>query len=131
MVSIQAEAPRTDGRPPSYSDIDGAISRLAGIELIPDQSEDLYGLRCFVHPVPARSRRTCVGERRKGERLLLHITVPPYGPGVTYPLMRTTYFTRLHGGMVVIWRASMKHFPSWLEIDRQIWKFVDLWNVAK
>jgi hypothetical protein len=131
VVSLQAVEPRTDGRPPTYSDVDGAISRLTGIELVPDQFEDVHGLRCFAGPVPANSRRTCVGERLQGERMLLQILVPPYAPGITNPIMQTTYHTKLYGGLQVTWRAHMKHFARWLEIEQQIWKFVDAWNVAK
>lgn len=131
VVHIEAVEPHADGRPPDYSDVDGAIRRLSGIALVPDRFDETHGLRCFANPSPSSSHRTCLGERHTGERMLLDITVPPYGAGVTNPMMQARYHTRLHGGLQVVWRASMKHFSRWREIDQQIWKFVDAWNVAK
>jgi hypothetical protein len=123
--------PRADGEPPLYSDIDGGISRLAGVFLLPEQYKDEHGLRCFASPAPASSHRICVGERMPSERILLSTEVPPYDPGLTNPHMRTRYYTKLYGGMEVDWSAHVKWFPRWLEIEQQVWKFVDAWNIAK
>ncbi len=123
--------PRLDGNPPLYTDIDAAISRLSGVFLIPDQFEDAHGLRCFASPAAANPQRLCVGGRRQGERLLLSTLVPPYGPGNTNPRMHTRCHTKLYGGTEVDWDAHMKYVHRWHEIDRQIWKFVDAWNVRK
>ena len=131
VVYMMPVEPPANGRPPRYSDIDGAISRLAGVFLTPDQFEDRDGLRCFASPAADQSSRMCLGERQSGERFLLQIHVPPYGPGLTNPQMRTRYYTKLCGGLEVEWTTHMKNFPRWREIDQQIWKFVDAWNVAK
>ncbi len=93
--------------------------------------KDGHGLRCFASPAPADPHRTCVGERLGGGRLLLHTLVPPYDAETTNPQMQTRYDTKLNGGMEVDWSAHVKWFPRWLEIEPQIWKFVDAWNVAK
>jgi hypothetical protein len=131
VVYLEPVEPRIDGRPPRYADIDGAISRLEGVSLVADKFDVMHGMRCFGSPVPGGSRRTCVGERFNGERMLLDIYLPPYDPGITNPIMQATYYTSLYGGMEVTWRVHMKHFSRWLEIDQQLWKFVDSWNVAK
>jgi hypothetical protein len=131
VVSMEPVQPRTDGRPPSYSDIEGAIERLSGFALIPDKFEERYGLRCFDSPRMDEPPRTCLGQRAEGERMLLSISVPPYPAWLSFPLMQTTYYTKAYGGMQVTWRSHMKHFSRWLDIDRQIWKFVDEWNIAK
>jgi hypothetical protein len=123
--------PRTDGEAPLYSDIDGAISRLAGVFLLPDQFTDEHGLRCFASPAPSNQRRICVGERLQGERMLLDIKVLPYDLATTYPMVHARYYTKLYGGMEVDWSAHMKWFARWFEIEQQIWRFVDAWNVAK
>jgi hypothetical protein len=128
---VSKAEPPADGGPPLYEDIDGAISRLTGVFLIPEQYTDEHGLRCFASPAPANPQRTCVGERRQGERMLLTTVVPPYELRTTNPRMRTRYYTKLYGGMEVEWSAHMKWFPRWLEIEQQVWKFVDAWNIAK
>jgi hypothetical protein len=128
---VSKAEPPADGGPPLYEDIDGAISRLSGVFLVPDKFTDEHGLRCFASPAPANPQRTCVGERRLGERMLLTTVVPPYELKTTNPRMRTRYYTKLYGGMEVEWSAHMKWLPQWLEIEQQVWKFVDAWNVAK
>jgi hypothetical protein len=128
---VSTVAPPVAGQPPLYSDVDGAISRLAGVFLVANQFTDEHGLRCFDSPAPANPHRTCVGERLPGERMLLTTVVPPYELETTNPRMRTRYYTKLYGGLEVEWSAHMKWLPRWLEIEQQIWKFVDAWNVAK
>jgi hypothetical protein len=63
--------------------------------------------------------------------MILDIKVPPYDLATTYPMVHARYYTKLYGGMEVDWSAHMKWFPRWLEIELQIWKFVDAWNIAK
>jgi hypothetical protein len=130
VVSIEPVEPRTDGLPPAYSDIDGAIRRLAGVAFIPSKFDEMNGLRCFASP-RNDERRICAGKRTDEESLLLDIVLPPYPAGVSFPLMRTTYYTKSYGGLKVTWWAHMKHFPRWLEIDRQIWRFIGEWNISK
>jgi len=50
-------------------------------------------------------------------------------PG-TFPLIKANYFSRRYGGVRIAWRTHVRNLPRWHDIDQQIWKFVDAWNVA-
>ena len=75
----------------------------------------------------------CYGRRDSDieEYILLSVTVPPYKFSTQFPLMTTEYFSPKYGGLGVAWRTHMDNFPRWREIDAQIWKYIDDWNIAK
>ena len=98
----------------------------------PNDHQDLYGLRCYKGRI-LTDRLTCYGRRdeRSGEDILLYVPVPPYAPGVTFPMMQARYFSRGYGGVRVAWRTHVKNLPRWHDIDAQIWKFIDEWKVPE
>jgi hypothetical protein len=49
---------------------------------------------------------------------------------MTFPTIKANYFSRLHGGVRIAWRTPVKNLARWQDIDAQIWKFIDAWNVA-
>ena len=90
-----------------------------------------YGLRCY----PGRvfvNRITCFGRRgtEPGEDIMLTALVAPYPADLTFPMFQARYFSRRYGGVRLEWRAHMSQLAHWREIDAQIWKFIDAWNVA-
>jgi hypothetical protein len=94
----------------------------------PDNYIEEYGLRCYPSPSDV-AFQTCFGKSGT-EFISLRRMPPPYESWVKYPLMQARYFTPKYGGIEIVWRAHMKHFPKWAEIDQQIWKFIDDWNIA-
>ena len=98
----------------------------------PNTYQDLYGLRCYKGRV-LTDRLICYGRRdeKSGEYILLYAPVPPYAPGVTFPMMQARYFSKRYGGVRVAWRTHVRNLPRWHDIDTQIWKFIDAWNVAQ
>src|SRR5205823_11301382 len=61
-------------------------------------------------------------------------SVPPLRrtrKGVTFPLLQARYYSRRYGGVRIAWRAHVSNLPRWHDIDAQIWKFIDAWNVAR
>jgi hypothetical protein len=99
--------------------------------LDPSHYQDQYGLRCYQGRVLA-SRITCYGPRAAaGEDIMLTVLVPPYAPDVTFPEMQARYLSKRYGGVRISWRTHVRNLPRWREIDAQIWKFIDAWNVAQ
>ena len=100
--------------------------------LNPDDHQDMYGLRCYRGRVPS-PRITCYGRRDAAGRedIMLSAAVAPYGQGVTFPLLQARYYSRRYGGVRIAWRAHVSNLPRWHDIDAQIWKFIDAWNVAR
>ena len=98
----------------------------------PDKYEEKFGLRCYNQMPRDDDRQNCYGRRDSEieEYILLKIYTPPYAPGTVFPLMSAKYFTPRYGGVEIAWRAHMKNFPHWREIDAQIWKYIDAWNIA-
>jgi hypothetical protein len=90
--------------------------------------KDQYGLRCYQGRVPS-TRLTCYGPREGAEDIMLTTREPPYAPG-DFPQLQARYFSRRYGGVRIAWRTSVQNLPQWREIDAQIWKFIDAWNVA-
>jgi hypothetical protein len=90
--------------------------------------KDQYGLRCYQGRVPS-ARLTCYGPREGGEDIMLTTLQPPYAPG-EFPQLQARYFSKRYGGVRIAWRTSVQNLPHWREIDAQIWKFIDAWNVA-
>jgi hypothetical protein len=99
--------------------------------LDPKDYKDMYGLRCYRGRVQT-NRLTCYGRRDQttSEDIMLTAPVPPYPEGVTFPQVQARYFSKRYGGVRIAWRTHMKNLPRWQEIDAQIWKLVDEWNVA-
>jgi hypothetical protein len=93
--------------------------------LDPKPFQDRYGLRCY------RSQRftdriTCYGQRDPvgGEDIMLTL-------GVSVPEVQARYFSKRYGGVRIAWRTDAKNLPRWREIDAQIRKFIEDWNVAQ
>jgi hypothetical protein len=93
---------------------------------------DLHGLRCYTSTDADLDEEICYGRRDSSleEYLILDITVPPYSSITRFPQMQTTYFSPKYGGLRIGWRSHMKNFPRWREIDAQVWKYIDAWNIA-
>jgi hypothetical protein len=99
--------------------------------LDPKHYRDQFGLRCYRGRV-FTDRLTCYGRRdeQSGEDIMLTVPVPPYAEGVSFPEMQARYFCRSYGGVRITWRTHVKNLPRWREIDTQIWRFIEEWNVA-
>ena len=99
----------------------------------PDEYQDRYGLRCYGYEpqLDIGSTQYCYGLRdsKTNEHILLKISPPPYPEWIIYPHMQAKYFSPRYGGVYVLWRAQMKHFPHWREIDQQIWRFIEQWSI--
>ncbi|OYU43112.1 MAG: hypothetical protein CFE44_20185, partial [Burkholderiales bacterium PBB4] len=127
MSSMEADAAGT--YPPN------AFKRLSSGEhrfFDPEKFEDKHGLRCYDVTLGDNKRQFCYGRRNSEleEYLILNVLVPPYGDWIAYPLMSTNYFTPRYGGLEIAWRAHAKHLQHWREIDAQIWKYIEAWNIA-
>ena len=98
----------------------------------PDKYEEKYGLRCYLQIDTDGDTQYCYGKRDSNieEYLFLDITVPPYRISTQFPNMTTHYFSPQYGGLEIAWRTHMDNFPRWREIDAQIWKYIDVWNIA-
>ena len=99
-------------------------------QLDPRGYKDMYGLRCYRGRI-LTDRLACYGERDAAahEDILLYVPVaapPPEGLAT----MKANYFSRRYGGVRIAWRAQARNLPHWQDIDAQIWKFIDAWNVA-
>ena len=96
----------------------------------PDDREDRYGLRCY-RGRSLTDRMACYGQRDAASRedILLYVAVPPYAAGV-FPVMQARYFTQRYGGIRIAWRTHVSNLPRWHDIDSEIWKLIDAWNVA-
>jgi hypothetical protein len=98
----------------------------------PDKYEEKYSLRCYEKRDPESKNQYCYGKRDSDldEYLLLDVMFPPYESWIRFPLMQTQYFSPKYGGLEIIWRSQMQNFPRWREIDAQVWKYIDAWNIA-
>lgn len=98
----------------------------------PDEYSDMYGLRCYQARI-LKTTMYCYGAPGNSdhEGILFEVMIPPYAAGLVNPQMRTNYFSRRYGGIEIAWRTNVKNLPQWQEIDRQIWKFLATWDVAK
>jgi hypothetical protein len=106
------------------------LERLLQDFLNPKDYKDMYGLRCYKARVLI-DRLTCYGSRDAATREDILLYVP--GPDVsqsTFPVLKANYFSRRYGGVRIAWRTHARNLPHWHEIDAQIWKFIDTWNVA-
>lgn len=98
----------------------------------PEKYEEKYGLRCYQQLDRDSDSQSCYGKRgaEPDDYLFLDITPPPYRPSTRFPNMTTNYFSPKYGGLEIAWRTHMKNWPRWREIDTQVWKYIDAWNVA-
>jgi hypothetical protein len=106
------------------------LKRMLGDLVNPNDYEDRYGLRCYRGRV-LTDRLICYGRRddKTGEDILLSVPVPPFAPDVTFPMMQARYFSKRYGGVRLAWRTHVTNLPRWHDIDAQIWKFIDAWQV--
>lgn len=98
----------------------------------PDIYEEKYGMRCYKNLDVTSDSQYCYGKRDSdlGEYLLLDAMFPPYEQHHVFPMMSAKYFSPKYGGLEIAWRTHMNNFPRWREIDAQIWKYIDAWNIA-
>ncbi|HKD54744.1 MAG TPA: hypothetical protein VKB72_11075 [Steroidobacteraceae bacterium] len=98
----------------------------------PNDYKELYGLRCYKGKI-LTDRLTCYGRRddKSGEDILLYVPIPPFAPDVTFPMIQARYFSKRYGGVRVAWRTHVRNLPRWHDIDAQIWRFIDEWNVEE
>jgi hypothetical protein len=106
------------------------LKRLLTDAYNPAAYEDQYGLRCYRSRVPT-NRLACYGKRdgAGGEFILLYVPQPPFPPDA-FPQIQARYFSKQYGGVRIAWRTHVRNLPHWHEIDMQIWKFIEAWNVA-
>ena len=97
--------------------------------LDPQHAVAQYGLRCYRGRV-LTNRLTCFGRRdaHSGEDIMLTTLLPPYPADVSFPMFQVRYFSRRYGGVRLEWRAHVSQLPRWLEIDTQVWRFIDAWR---
>ena len=136
VVSIESADPSqaAPGAPGEYPP--NMLKRALASFLNPNDYQDMYGLRCYQGNGPngslSRTQITCYGRRDdvNNEDIMLDAMTPPYRPGIRFPIMQASYFSNRCGGMHLVWRTHTKNLPRWHEIDTQIWKFIDAWNIA-
>lgn len=106
------------------------LKRLLQDSFDPAAYEDEYGLRCYRGRTLA-NRLACYGKRdgSGGEDILLYVPQAPFPPDVS-PQIQARYFSRQYGGVRIAWRTHVKNLARWREIDAQIWKFVEAWQVV-
>jgi hypothetical protein len=107
----------------------GALKRMLDFKIADSRDyDDKYGLRCY----RAGANRFCYGSRdpTAGEDIMLDVEANP----LVHPMrrsMKANYFTARHGGLVVIWVTDSRNLPRWRDIDVQIWKFIEAWNLKR
>lgn len=95
-----------------------------------------FGLECYRWSGGKKDGQvdslSCYGVRNdlSQEMIFLTIMLPPYPDWVRYPILQADYFSPDHGGVYLIWRTHMKNFPQWKQIDKQIWRWINEWNIA-
>lgn len=100
--------------------------------LNPKDYRDMYGLRCYTSRVLS-DRLTCYGRRdaATGEDILLYVPAAASATSQdSFPTLKANYFSRKYGGVRIAWRTHVRNLPRWHDIDAQIWRFIDAWNVA-
>jgi hypothetical protein len=100
--------------------------------LNPNDYKDMYGLRCYKGRV-LTDRLTCYGRRdaAAGEDILLYVPLAQDAAPNSFPMLKANYFSRRYGGVRIAWRTHVRNLPRWHDIDAQIWKFIDAWQVAQ
>jgi hypothetical protein len=132
IIAIEPADPAQAAPGAPGNHVPNTINRWIETGFLPKQHEEMYGLRCYVKKRPSDSSRYCFGERDKasGEMILLDVTAPPFEPWIVYPIMQASYYTSRNGGLIIVWRAHVKHLARWKDIDQQIWKYIEAWNIA-
>jgi hypothetical protein len=99
-------------------------------QLDPRNYQDMYGLRCYRGRI-LTDRLACYGVRDAAahEDILLYVPVAAPAPD-SLATLKANYFSRRYSGVRIAWRAQARNLPHWHDIDAQIWKFIDAWNVA-
>jgi hypothetical protein len=107
------------------------LKRMLQDQLNPHDYKDMYGLRCYKGRV-LTDRLTCYGRRdaAAGEDILLYVPLAQDAAPNSFPMLRANYFSRRYGGVRIAWRSHVRNLPRWQDIDAQIWKFIEAWNVA-
>lgn len=110
------------------------LARALAAYLSADHFVDLYGLRCYAElgALDRPRRRTCYGRRDEHiqEDIMLDAYFPPFDAATVHPLIQAQYFTKQFGGLVIVWRTSVKNFPRWHEIDAKIWQYLAEWHAT-
>ena len=129
-ASMNAKEPDAPGRHPpnAFKRISTGPYRSIDTE----KFQDKYGLRCYAPIKKESDGYLCYGRRESEieEYILLDIMLEPYEPHHIFPMMTTKYFSVKYGGVDIAWRSHMNNWPRWKEIDAQIWKYIDAWNIA-
>ena len=96
------------------------------------EPQEMYGLTCYRSNGDFQNILTCYAptDESIGEYIMLRVDVPPFDSYTRFPLVHAMYFTKRYGGLQIIWNTHSKNFPRWRDIDAQIWKFIDSWNIA-
>jgi len=144
IIGIQVEDlpdPSRPGAPGAYPQ--NMFKNLINAKVInPDKFSQKFGLKCFENPNEKEELRAlhpdslisefCLGEvNRSGIQLfMLKVHVPPYPTWAKYPLIQASYYSPLYGGINVSWRTNVKNLQYWRQIDEQIWKNIESWNIA-
>jgi len=107
------------------------LKRMLQDQLNPQDYKDMFGLRCYRGRV-LTTRLSCYGVRdaAAGEDILLYVPEPSAPSPAGFPLLKANYFSRRYGGVRIAWRTHLRNMPRWHDIDAQIWKFIDAWNVS-
>lgn len=127
-ASMDALKPGASGAYPPNS-----LSRFAETLVNLEKFEEKHGLRCYQRFSPRElDPQLCYGKRDSDidEYIIIFASTPPYENWITFPTLQTHYFSPKYGGIKIAWRTHMNNFAKWREIDAQIWKFLDAWNVA-
>ena len=108
------------------------LKRLLADFLDPKAYKDMYGLRCYQGRV-LTDRLACYGLRDPAlkEDILLYVPVVTEGGANSFPMLKANYFSQRYGGVRIAWRTHVRNLPRWREIDAQIWKFIDEWQVPQ
>jgi len=108
------------------------LKRLLADFLDPKAFKDMYGLRCYQGRV-LTDRLACYGPRDPAlkEDILLYVPVVTEGGANSFPMLKANYFSQRYGGVRIAWRTHVRNLPRWREIDAQIWKFIDEWQVPQ
>lgn len=109
---------------------DAFTRRMSGLDLT--HYEFLAGLRCYKYEGNTGDSRACYGDRNDSseEFISMRITVPPYQSATHFPNYQVRYRTKKYGGVQVSWRSHMDTFPHWKQIDAELWKYIEAWNIA-
>jgi hypothetical protein len=107
------------------------LQRMLQDQLNPQDYKDMFGLRCYRGRVPT-TRLSCYGVRDAAARedILLYLPEPSAQSPDNFPQLKANYFSRQYGGVRIAWRTHLRNLPRWHDIDAQIWKFIDAWNLA-